>query len=128
MSFDFKGEGFGKKGGGFGKNAGGFGKQGGGFSTGGMADDPLAETQYTGYLDEDLNSQLSELQKGFKKRAKKEKDRFERATDPEFWFAVYFQSREEKEAFLAAMKLHANVYGDRYIDGKKWARALGLDI
>ena len=57
MSFEMKGQGFGKKGGGFGKTGGGFGPNAGaGFGAGGDEDDPLANTEYTGYLDEDLGA------------------------------------------------------------------------
>lgn len=129
MSFEMKGKGFGKSGGGFGKTGGGFGAgSGGGFGAGNAEDDPLADTKYTGYLDEDLGEQLSDLQKGFQERSKKEKDRFRKATDPEFWFAVYFATREEKDAFLNAMNLRKNVFGDRYIDGRKWANQEGIDL
>lgn len=129
MSFEMKGQGFGNKGGGFGKAGGGFGPNGGGgFGAGKDGDDPLSDTEYTGYLDEDMGEQLSDLQKGFQERSQKEKDRFQRATDPEFWFAVYFATREEKEAFLQAMNLRKNVYGDRYIDGRRWAKQAGIDL
>lgn len=121
MSFDFKGGGFGQKG-------QGFGPSGGGFGPGGNDDDPLKDTKYTGYLDEDMAEELSELQKGFKERAKKERKRLEQATDPEFWFSVYFATRQEKEAFLKAMSLAPSMYGDRYIDGRKWAKQAGIDL
>ena len=42
--------------------------------------------------------------------------------------AVYFATREEKDAFLKAMNLRKNVYGDRYIDGRKWASQEGIDL
>lgn len=121
MSFEIKNNGFGKTGGGFGKNGGG------GFNASG-ADDPLADTKYTGYLDEDLGEQLSDLQKGFKDRAKKERGRYRRAVDSAFWFAVYFQTREQKDAFLQAKNLRKKVYGDMYIDGQKWARQDGIEL
>lgn len=121
MSFEFRGGGFGQKG-------QGFGPKGGGFSPGGNEDDPLKDTKYTGYLDEDMAEELSELQKGFKERAKKERDRFANATDPGYWFSVYFSTRQEKEAFLKAMHLVKSMYGDMYIDGRKWAKQAGIDL
>ena len=129
MSFEVKGQGFGKTGGGFGKGGNAFGMGAGkGFSAGGNEDEPLADTKYTGYLDEDLGEQLSELQKGFAERAKKEQERRKRAMDGSFWFAVYFETREQKQAFLKAMKLFPKVYGDVYIDGKKWARQENIEL
>ncbi|MDK4247777.1 hypothetical protein QPX34_07025 [Corynebacterium accolens] len=129
MSFDVQGQGFGKSpGGGFGKNGGGFGAGGQGFSGNNPEDDPLKDTKYTGYLDEDLAEQLSELQKGFKDRTKKENERRKRAMDGSYWFAVCFETYEQKKAFLNAMKLFPKVYGDLYIDGKKWARQENIDL
>lgn len=121
MSFEIKGSGFGKTG-------GGFGKVGGNFAPSGDTEDPLANTTYTGYLDEDLAEQLSDLQKGFADRAKKERERYKRAADSGYWFAVYFETREQKEAFLAAKNLRKKVYGDLYIDGRKWARQDNIEL
>lgn len=119
MSFEIKGKGFGNSGGGFGKAKRGFNLNG---------DNPLDDVEYTGYLDEDLHGQLTALQKGFEERSKKEKDRYKKATDPAFWFSVYFGSREEKQAFLRAMNLRPALYGEQYIDGRKWAKQEGIEL
>ena len=120
MSFEVQGKGFGKAGGGFRMGGKGFGVS--------DEDDPLANTKYTGYLDEDLGEQLSDLQKGFQDRAKKERDRYRKAVDSGYWFAVYFKTREQKDAFLRGMKLNKKMYGDLYIDGTKWARQEGIEL
>lgn len=59
------------------------------------------------------------------KREKAEDARRERATDSEFWFAVVFQDRASKEAFLEAV---APRMGDKYIDGHALAKAMGVEI
>lgn len=120
MSFEVQGKGFGKAGGSFNMGGKGFGVN--------DEDDPLADTKYTGYLDEDLGEQLSDLQKGFQDRAKKERDRYRKAVDSGYWFAVYFKTREQKDAFLRGMKLNKKMYGDLYIDGTKWARQEGIEL
>lgn len=120
MSFEVKNGGFGKRGNKFGKT--------GGFSMNGTQDDPLENVEYTGYLDEDLAEELTELQKGFNERAKKERKRMQAATDSEFWFAVYFKTRENKEKFLTEVGLPKKIFGDKYIDGHKWAKAKGIDL
>lgn len=73
---------------------------------------------------------FSEAQSGFMQRAKAENDRMMLAVDSEFWFAVAFQTREQKEAFLAAFKERFNFPSDddKYIDGWQFAKALGLTI
>ena len=95
---------------------------------GGGVEDPLKDVEYTDDLAKDCASEMSALQKGFADRAKKERDRKRRATDSEFWFAVCFESREEKEAFLKAAKISKRLMGDKYIDGKKMAQVLGIEM
>ncbi len=115
MSFNFKGAAPKKTGGGF-----NFGSNG--------VDDPLKDVEYTGDLPADSAAEMTALQQGFKQRAEAEKDRFRKATDSEFWFAVCFTSREDKEAFLKAANAKKNLMGDKYLDGYKLAKLLGLDM
>lgn len=70
-------------------------------------------------------AELTELQRGFKERAQRERERFEDAVDTEYWFCVCFQSRDHKERFLKAIGLLE--YGDKYLDGDVFADAIGLD-
>lgn len=102
----------------------------GNFSIGGAnaAPDPLENVEYTGDLAKDCGAETAALQEGFAKRAKAEKDRFTKATDSEFWFAVCFESREEKEAFLKAAMVNTRMLGDKYIDGRKLAQVLGVEM
>ncbi|WP_211440941.1 hypothetical protein [Collimonas humicola] len=55
---------------------------------------------------------------------KQQADAIELANDSEFWFAMYFQTREQKEAFVAALGLKQ----DKYIDGQEAARILGITL
>ena len=63
---------------------------------------------------------------GFKGRAQVENQRFLDATDSEYWFAVCFQTREQKEEFLEKLKLME--IGDKYLDGMEVAKALGIEL
>lgn len=81
--------------------------------------DPLADTEYTGDLEEDAAAELTELERAYRDRAKNEAGRFKAATDSEYWFAVCFKSRAEKEKFLQEYGL--DPIGDKYLDGKKVA-------
>lgn len=57
---------------------------------------------------------------------KKQAESIELANDTEYWYAMYFQSREQKEAFLKAMKWFE--HGDKYIDGRWAAKKLGIEL
>ncbi|AXB48204.1 hypothetical protein A4R43_01115 [Amycolatopsis albispora] len=88
--------------------------------------DPLADVEYTGDVPEDSRRELTALQQGFRDRAKREAERFRLATDSEYWLAICFKSREDKEKFLRNAKLlHV---GDKYMDGYAVARLLGVPM
>lgn len=57
---------------------------------------------------------------------KKQQEAIETANDTEYWFAVYFQTREQKEAFLKAVDWFE--HGDKYIDGQFAAKKMGIEI
>jgi len=69
--------------------------------------DPLANVGYTGSVEADSKAEVSAVLQGFKDRAKAEQKRFDLATDSEYWVALCFQSREQKEEFLRAVKMLA---------------------
>jgi hypothetical protein len=48
----------------------------------------------------------------------------ELANDSEFWFGVYFQTRAQKEAFVAALGIEQ----DKYLDGQVLADAMGIKL
>lgn len=80
----------------------------------------------TGNPEVDSLADLDAVQAAFRKRAQQEDKRRELATDSEHWFAVCFQTREQKEVFLKALNLIAG--GDKYLDGQVVARVLGVDL
>lgn len=86
--------------------------------------DPLAGVDYAKCkgVGEESKAEVSALLTAFKDRQKQEQKRFQDATDSEYWFAVCFKTREEKEAFLKKHNLAA--LGDKYLDGGKVDRAL----
>lgn len=82
--------------------------------------------EQTGNPEIDSKADLDEVQKSFRERIKMENVRFQNTTDSEYWFAVCFQTREQKEAFLKAMNLF--LIGDKYLDGVEVAKQLGINI
>ena len=80
----------------------------------------------TGDAEADSAADLDAVQEGFRKRAQDEGKRFALATDTEYWSCICFQTREQKEAFLAAIGVLK--HGDKYLDGALVAKALGIDL
>lgn len=76
---------------------------------------------------EETKVELSALEVALKDRKRAERDRFRAATDSEYWFAVCFTSRAEKEKFLVAAQLMDTV-GDKYLDGRQVAAVLGIEM
>lgn len=70
--------------------------------------------------------EVTEVLKGFKDRAKREDQRFTDATDSEYWVAVCFQTREQKEEFLR--KAGWIDLGDKYLDGMLVAEAMKIRL
>jgi hypothetical protein len=88
--------------------------------------DPLAGVEYAGDLAADAAKETTALEAGFKAKALAERERMAAATDSEYWFAVCFVTREQKEEFLRAMKWLAT--GDKYLDGTKLARQMKIPL
>ena len=82
--------------------------------------------EITGNPESDSLADLDAVQAGFRDRAKQEASRFELATDSEYWACVCFQSREQKERFLAALNILE--FGDKYLDGQLVAERLGVKL
>lgn len=70
--------------------------------------------------------EASEVLTAFRSAASREDQRFLDATDSEYWVAVCFQTREQKEEFLRkALIAHL---GDKYLDGMKVAQVMGIEL
>lgn len=85
-------------------------------------EEPLGADAMQAAPKEDLSAVLD----GFKERSKRENQRFLDATDSEYWVAFCFQTREQKEEFLAKLKLLE--LGDKYIDGMEAAKVMGVNL
>jgi hypothetical protein len=80
----------------------------------------------TGDAEIDSKLELNEVLRQFKQRAKNEEKRFVDATDSEYWFAVCFATRAEKEEFLE--KIAGGTLNDKYINGRDFAKKLGITL
>lgn len=64
--------------------------------------------------------------KAIREGREQQRKAIELANDSEYWFAVYFQTREQKEAFLKAVKWFE--HGDKYLDGRWLAKKFNVEL
>lgn len=76
-------------------------------------------------VESDSFNELAELKAKFTENAQKEQAQREQQHDSEFWFAVYFKTREQKEMFL---KLAGIINDDKYINGNELAKKLNIEL
>lgn len=89
-------------------------------------DNPLADVEMTGDMQEDADAGMSEALRQIIERKRATQERFRTATDPEFFFCLCFQSREQKDDFLRLIKW--DDLGDKYINGLEVARRLAVPL
>lgn len=71
--------------------------------------------------------EIGDVLAAFRQRAKEEEAAKKKNVSTDFWFAVYFASQEQRDAFLNAINLLQKM-DDQYIDGMTFAKAIGVDI
>jgi hypothetical protein len=91
-------------------------------------EDPLGNVEYTGDVETDSAEEVSAALRAIKKEKRERRDQYRLLTDTEFWFAVCFQSREQKEEFLEKAGWAQAGLADKYIDGLALARLLNVDV
>lgn len=91
-----------------------------------IEESPLSRVPVTGNNEVDLAAQLNAFQLAAKEALRNEIKSKDDMFDSEFWIAVCFQSREQKEAFLRALNLLD--HGDKYLDGYVVAEKLGVEL
>ncbi len=92
----------------------------------GEDESPLDGIDYTGDPEIDTAEEQSEALKAVIAHRKSMLENWRVTVDPEFWFAVCFQSRAQKEEFLE--KANLSDLGDKYLNGLELAEKLGVDI
>lgn len=78
-------------------------------------------------FEEGTKEEISEVLAAFRQRAKEEEAAKKKNVSTDFWFAVYFASQDQRDAFLRAVDLIKSM-DDQYIDGMTFAKALGIEI
>lgn len=91
--------------------------------------EPEVEEEDTGMTLEELEQgsleDLGEVEKSFRERMKQENSRFRDMCDTEYWFAVCFTSRAQKEEFLEKIGMDTDL---KYIEGREMAKAFRKSI
>lgn len=89
--------------------------------------DPLAGIKFEDKIEPDCIAEMNAVVKGFQENDAKRRAYYRQIFDTEYFVAVCFQSREQKEEFLAKSGL--SQFGqDKYLDGRKVARHLGVEL
>ena len=81
-----------------------------------------------GDAEADAQKDLGELESGFRRRAADESRRFALVTDTEYWGAICFETREQRDAFFAALGVAGFGNRGRYFDGNAIADKLGIAL
>ena len=89
-------------------------------------DDDGIPPPYGDDVEDAVEVELSDTLRLLLEAKKRQRDLYRISNDDEFWVAVCFQTREDKERFLRALNLIQ--LGDKYIDGHKAAKLLGVDL
>jgi hypothetical protein len=108
-----------------------------GFDADGLADasnadladavpDPLGRVDYTGSLEKDAAAELDAVSQGFRDRKAKEAERFELATNSDYWLCLCFATQAQRDAFLAGTGWRD--LGLRFLDGREVARRQGVAL
>lgn len=84
----------------------------------------LAHLKSSADVEADCAKEVSEAERIMQEKTAAEKARFRDATDSEYWCALVFQTRAQKEAFLAGMEWLR--MGDKYLDGQAVAKKMGI--
>jgi hypothetical protein len=90
------------------------------------ARDPLVNLPDTGSVQKTALVELEAVQTAFYERRNSEKHRSITQFDTEYWFAVIFEDRDQKEHFLQALGIIQ--HGDKYVDGRILAECLSIEL
>lgn len=89
-------------------------------------ENPLDGLAYENNVEADSQQEMSAALQHVIAHKKAMREQWRVTVDTEFWFAVCFQSREQKEEFL--QKAGLLDLGDKYLDGLRLAEKLGINI
>lgn len=77
-------------------------------------------------IESDCIDELTDLQKAFREKAKKEKELQDKNTSSDFWSCIVFQNEEQRNRFYELLGLKEE--DNQYINGRKLIQALEMQI
>lgn len=77
-------------------------------------------------IEADAEEELTELQKAFREKARKEKELQDKNVDTEFWSCIVFKSRQQRDEFCQLLGVSEE--DSQYLNGQKLIKALQLRI
>jgi hypothetical protein len=87
---------------------------------------PLYGSERTGALSDLLEEELDAVAKGFRDRRDREAERYELATNSDYWMCLCFSTQAQRTAFLTGTGWRD--LGIRFLDGRALAKRLGIDL
>jgi hypothetical protein len=106
----------------------GLGSLGGGLGgLGGLTPKKTKPAEPEQTAEDEGEAEMTEALAAFKQASKRENDRFAQATSPDFWFGVYFETKEQRDEFLAFLKA-LDLLEVQWINGRKLAEKLGCRL
>lgn len=87
---------------------------------------PLKGVGQSGEVEADAADEISAALRAIIEQKRAMREVYRTTTDPEYWFVVCFQSREQKDEFLRLAGWEG--MGDKYLDGLRLAAKLGVPI
>jgi hypothetical protein len=91
--------------------------------------DPLEDVPYeelANDLEASADAEMSEMLRQIKERRQADRDRFRVARDPDYFVVLCFQSRDQRNEFLA--KSEWGQEDEKYLNGLEVCRRLGIDV
>jgi len=89
--------------------------------------DPLEDVDFDpNDLEASATAEMSEIVRLIREKKKESADRFRIADDTDYWVALCFQCREQRDEFLR--KAGWSDLGEKYLNGLEIARRLGIDV
>jgi hypothetical protein len=89
--------------------------------------DPLEDVDFDpNDLEASATAEMSEIVRLIREKKKESSDRFRIANDTDYWVALCFQCREQRDEFLR--KAGWSDVGEKYLNGLEIARRLGVDV
>jgi hypothetical protein len=91
-------------------------------------DNPLDQLTDAGGVQENADQEMSAVEREIEENRAAYAEHFRVAADPEFFLCLCFQSHDQKDEFLNAIKWPVDEQGDKYLNGLEFARLFNIPV